>query len=118
MPPRRKTIWLDYKDEEDPSKVRYNHCQKVISRGKTGVAKAKMSNTGMYQHLASMHPEAEKMRQQREEAIEVGQVEEQEARRARDESGIPDVTVYGLRTKKLRTDFLNMVRFCWKCCVR
>ena len=109
MPPRRRSIWADFtQDEVDDSKVRCNHCEKTISRGKTGIAKAKMTNSEMNQHLAGQHPEAEKERLHREAAVEAVQVEEQEARRAQDESGIPDVTVYGLRTKKLHADFLDM----------
>ena len=66
-------------------------------------SKSKMTNTGMYQHLVSRHPMAEKERLHRDAATEAVLVEEQKARRARDESGILDIVVYGLRTKKLYT---------------
>ena len=110
MPPKRKNIWEHFTEfPDDPSKVSYNHCKRTISRGKTGSAKSKLATGGMTTHLSAFHKEADAERLQRDAATEMVQLQEQEARRARDESAMAVTTVYGLRSKKLRSDFLDMV---------
>ena len=113
MPPKRKNVWRDFTEcPEDYSNVSCNHCGKIISRGKSGTLKARLTNAGMLSHLASYHKEAETERVRRDVAAETVQQEEQDARRGRDESAMAATTIYGLRNKKLRSDFLDMVSLC------
>ncbi len=110
MPPKRKAIWDHFEEAEgDPSKAVCNYCFRVISRGKTGKPRSKMTNHGMESHLASKHYDQENERVRKDAAADGARQEEDEARRARDETAPGCVQIFSLRTKALRRQFLDMV---------
>ena len=110
MPPKRKAIWEHFVEADgDPSKAVCKHCSRVISRGKAGNPRSKMTNHGMDSHLASKHYDEENERVQEDAAADRARQEEEEARRARDETAQGCVQIFSLRTKEQRREFLDMV---------
>lgn len=86
-----------------------NHCFKVISRGKTGGLKGKRTNSSMTAHLVAMHVDADKARALREVAKDIARREEDDERKAKDETAMAKIPIHSLRTRQKRKDFLEMV---------
>ena len=110
MSKKRSPLW-NYFDEVvgDPTNVtcKVGECKQIISRGKTGKERSRLSNTGMRGHLKSTHKDeyAELLHKEKdiEDAIATTEMGVLEA----DETENSGVTIFTLRTQKKRKSFFQ-----------
>ena len=103
-------LWKHFvEDTNDPSNVvcKIGECRKLISRGKTGTPKSRLSNTGMRSHLKTAHMKEwqEFLSSEKDQEDEHAAIEEQEIEADETENG--SVPLFNLRSHKKRKNFFQ-----------
>ena len=96
---------------DDPSKITciVAGCGRIVSWGKTGMERGKLSTWGMKSHLQKCHREVWASLQEEEKLLALAsQQMKVDTRKTETERGT--LKIYNLRTSKEREEFLSRVR--------
>ena len=110
MSKKRSPLWNYFKeDEADKTNAicKVGECKKVISRGKTGTEKSRLSNTGMRGHLKSCHKSEYDELLAKEKEIEAVNISTEVAEADADETENLGAQIFNLKSHKKRSTFFQ-----------
>ena len=110
MSKKRSPLWNYFKeDEADQTNVicKVGECKQVISRGKAGTVRSRLSNTGMRGHLKSCHKGEYDELLAKEKEVEAANVSTEATEADADETENLGVPIFNLKSHKKRTTFFQ-----------